>query len=182
MRIALTAFLVLALSACAGRDTRDAALMPGALPADGPVSVRWTDPAQFDELRYSRGLNARSDGQWIEKLARHLQDRAAPRLEAGQTLDVTLTNIDRAGDYEPWRGPWYQHIRFMRDIYPPRMTLDFTLRDASGRVMAQGERKLSDIGFTLRGSAIDSDPLRYEKRMIDDWLRREFRDAGIAAR
>ena len=182
MRIALTFVLALMLAACAGRDTRSATLMPGALPAEGPVSVRWSDPAQFDEIRYRRGSRSLDDGAWIEKLARHLRKSAASRLAPGQTLDVTITNIDRAGDHEPWRGPWYQDIRVIRDIYPPRMTLDFSLRDANGQVISQGERKLSDVGFTLGGSPIDSDPLRFEKRMIDAWLRRELGEPALATR
>src|SRR3546814_9462255 len=64
----------------------------------------------------------------------------------------------------------------MRDIYPPRITLDFKLVGADGNVLAQGTRELSDIAYLQRGSPLaDSDQLRYEKRLIDDWLRKEFR-------
>ena len=28
----------------------------------------------------------------------------------------------------------------------------------------------------------DSDPLRFDKRLLDDWLRKEFRGDGVAER
>ena len=69
-------------------------------------------------------------------------------------------------------------------MYPPRISLAFKRLDAQGEVIEQGERKLSDSGF-LTGSTRfgDSDPLRYEKRMLDDWLKREFKqDAALSVR
>ena len=35
--------------------------------------------------------------------------------------------------------------------------------------------KLVDGSFLIRGSGTDTDSLRYEKTMLDDWLRKEFR-------
>ena len=95
-------------------------------------------------------------------------------------LELTIVDVDRAGDYEPWRGVHYQDTRIVRDIYPPRMTVQYKRYDGSGALVAEGERKLSDLGFLLGPNPINSsDPLRYEKRMIDSWLRRED---GLAAR
>jgi hypothetical protein len=66
-------------------------------------------------------------------------------------------------------------VRFLRDIYPPRITLQFTLTDANGQVIDQGERRLSDTGYLFNSSLpSNTDPLRYEKRLLDDWLRREL--------
>src|SRR3546814_9953927 len=73
----------------------------------------------------------------------------------------------------------------MRDVYPPRITLDFKLVGADGNVLAQGTRELSDIAYLQRGSPLaDSDQLRYEKRLIADWMRKELRapEACSAAR
>src|SRR3546814_6438044 len=71
----------------------------------------------------------------------------------------------------------------MRDVYPPRITLDFKLVGADGNVLAQGTRELSDIAYLQRGSLLaDSDQLRYEKRLIDDWLRKEFREPASLSR
>ncbi len=148
---------------------------PRELKAEGPVQVRWTDPARFTELKNSANRWETQRGNWVYQLADHLRTSASKRLAPGQTLDVTITDIKRAGDYEPQHGPRGQDIRIMKDIYPPRMTLTYVLRDAQGNVVRENaEERLIDMGYLSSGRGLlsDSDPLRYEKQMIDDWLKK----------
>ena len=147
---------------------------PRALPADGPVSVEWTDPAEFSELRFSQNCWEAQQGDWVTQLARYLQERAAARLPEGQRMDVTITDIKRAGSFEPWHGANANNIRVMRDVYPPRMTLQVRITDADGRVVSEGEQRLVDTAFLMNSRPMDTDPLRFEKDMIDTWLRREL--------
>lgn len=148
---------------------------PRALQDTRPVQVAWTDPAQFTELRYSRNRWEAERGDWVRQLAEHLQQSAAEALPPGQRLEVLVTDIKRAGDFEPWGGISMNDVRIMRDIYPPRMSLQFTRYDATGAVLDQGARKLVDMGY-LTQSSFGNDPLRYEKRLIDDWVRQDLRD------
>ena len=156
---------------------------PRSLPEQGPVNVRWEDPAQFSEIRYSHNSWESRRGHWVEELAEHLRKSAARRLPAGERLDVNITDIDLAGDYEPWRGVNFQDTRFLLDIYPPRMTLTFTRTDANGTVISQGERKLNDMAYLMSSAVVGrtSDTLRYEKNMINRWLSSEFPDSGQTA-
>ncbi|WP_305805840.1 DUF3016 domain-containing protein [Stenotrophomonas sp. YIM B06876] len=150
--------------------------VPRAVLGNGPVQVQWTDPAQFSELRQSTNRFEAQRGDWVTQLAEYLQKSATRQLPKGQRLDVTITDIKRAGDFEPWRGPNLTDVRFMRDIYPPRITLRFKLTDANDQVISQGERTLSDMAYLMNsGLRNDTDPLRYEKRLLDDWLRSELR-------
>ena len=48
-------------------------------------------------------------------------------MPAGLALEIQVTNIDLAGEFEPWRGPQFDRIRIMRDIYAPRFELTFRL-------------------------------------------------------
>lgn len=173
---------VLALGACAtsGTDMLSADA-PRALPAQGPVSVGWSDPNAFTEMRTSGNRFAASQGSWLTDLASYMRKEAEESLPAGHTLELTIVDIKRAGQYEPWHGVNMQDARIIRDIYPPRMTLRYRELDASGTLVAEGEKKLSDPGFLMNASPLnDSDPLRYEKRMVDSWLRSDWR--GTAAR
>jgi len=156
---------------------------PRSLSEQGPVNVRWGDPAKFAEIRYSHNSFESRRGNWVEELAEYLRERAAPRLLPGERLDVEIVDVDLAGDYEPWRGVRYQDTRFLLDIYPPRMTLNLTRTDANGTVVAQGERKLSDMGYLLSAGVVgrSTDNLRYEKNMINQWLTREFPKAETAS-
>ncbi|WP_312252701.1 DUF3016 domain-containing protein [Stenotrophomonas sp.] len=183
-----TATLLLACALAAGSATAaprtvTAPDAPRALQADGPVSVKWTDPAQFTELRQTTNRFEAERGDWVQQIARYIQTTAAKPLQPGQTLDVTVTDIKRAGDYEPWHGPRGSDIRVMRDIYPPRISLQYTLKDASGRIVNEGEAKLSDSGYLHNiGVRSDTDPLRYEKRLIDDWVKKQLAAQVTAAR
>ena len=86
-----------------------------------------------------------------------------------------MTDIDRAGAYEPWRGPNLYNVRIVKDIYPPRIDLRFEWTGARGDMLKSGERKLRDPAFLMTaGGFFANDPLRYEKVLLDDWMRREL--------
>ena len=157
---------------------------PRSLPAEGPVAVQWTDPAQFTDLKYSGNRWEAARGNWVFQLAEHVRDAAAKRLPEGDRLEVTITDIGRAGRYEPWHGVRMQDVRIMRDVYPPSMKLEFHQYDANGQLVAEGTRELRDLGYLMSAGALPgtSDTLRFEKRMVDDWARTEFRDRNLAGR
>lgn len=145
---------------------------PRAVEVDGVVTVQWGDPGKFSEIAHSSNRWEAARGNWVNDLADHLATRAAQRLEPEQRLQVTLDDIDRAGDYEPWRGPRMADIRMLRDIYPPRITLSWQLIDAHGQAQDSGRQVLQDPGFLHGGLSLRNrnDALRYEKLLIDRWL------------
>ncbi len=147
---------------------------PRSLPETGAVAVDWTDPAEFSDIKHSGNRWEASRGNWVEQLARHLQQSAHRQLPEGQRLKVTITDIERAGHYEPRFGAG-QDIRVLRDIYPPSISLNFQRYDSNGNLVAEGERRLRDMNYLNRSpSRLRNDNLYYEKRLIDDWARREF--------
>lgn len=166
---------VLALAACAGHPLRVTdASQPRALPESGPVSVHWGDPAQFTELRHSFNRNEAARGDWVVRLARHIRASAERQLPPGERLDVEILDLERAGEFEYAFGP-AADVRVMRNRYPPSMRLHVRRTGADGTVIEDGERRIRDIAYlSVSQPMSDSDPLRYEKRMIDRWVRREL--------
>lgn len=156
----------LLLGACASPPT----------PAPGvKVDVSFRAPEKFTDVKTAFGTDAARDATLAE-LREHVERIAAPKLPANSTLQVTFTDIDRAGELEPWRGPSADDTRFVRPIYPPRIDLEFRLTDAAGAVLKEGRRELSDINFQMHASTFSSsDELRYEKALLTDWVREEFR-------
>lgn len=146
---------------------------PRALQSEGPVQVEWQDPSGFSEIRYSRNRFEARRGDWVRQLAEHLQEQLAQVIPPGERLDVLITDIERAGEYEPL-GASMHDVRVVRDVYPPRMELSFVRHGRDGAVLDQGTRSLRDLGFLSSSPRSTDDPLRFEKRMIDDWVRREF--------
>ena len=139
------------------------------------VHVEYVSPDQFTDLvdRYGRGGKLR-DAR-LGELREHLARRANELLPRGQALEVSITDIDMAGEVEPLRTR-AQDLRIVKDVYPPRINLRFRLLDADGKPIRQGERALSDLNFMMRGIHYQNDPLRYEKALLDEWLERELRD------
>ena len=164
MRPILPLILIAVLAAAPGAQARPPlvtdASVPRELPGDGPVQVRWTDPAEFTELRQSRNRWEAARGNWVVTLAEHLQKSAAARLPEGQH----------------WLMPDMQHVRMMRDIYPPRMNLDVRITGQDGQLVSEGQYRLSDMNYlhSTPPTINSSDPLRHEKHMIDTWVRREL--------
>lgn len=152
---------------------------PRSLDQDGPVAVSWTDPSLFTEIRHSRNRFEARHGDWVRDIARHVAKRSASALAPGETLEVEITDIKRAGEFEPAAGR-SDHVRIVRDIYPPRIDLSYTRFDASGQIVDSGARELTDLGFLQRagGTVAMGDALRHEKRLVDDWIRRDLSGRG----
>ena len=148
--------------------------MSTAAAAAGTVTVRYDHPENFTETKEVRAFApSRADSDYLGTLKAYIEKKAATELQPGQTLDIVVTDIDRAGSYVPSMGS-LQPVRVVKEVYPPRITLHFRLLDDQGQVLREGERKLTDLGFMYDspGGFSDTDPLRYEKRTIDRWLAR----------
>jgi hypothetical protein len=145
------------------------------VPAPQRVQVTWAPEPQLSEVKDNpmhRGWLRPKD--WEKILADHIAYRADRILPSGEQLQVTIDDIKLAGAFEPWRSPDAQDIRFLKDIYPPRMDLHYKLIDADGRVIREGSGRLRDLAYLQHTTPTSTDQLRYDKRMIDDWMRREF--------
>lgn len=136
------------------------------------VTVQYKDPQNFSEARRSFGVHLTRADAYLKPLQTYIAERASRILAPGQRLDIVVTDVDLAGEYEPWRGPNFNDVRIVKDIYPPRIDLDFTLYGADGKVLRKGSRKLRDMAFLSRNAVASQDSLRYEKSLIDLWLRK----------
>jgi len=156
---------------------------PRTLPEESAVAVSWSDPAQFTELRFSGNRWEAQRGNWVVEIAQAVRKSLEKQLAEGERVEVEITDIDRAGRYEPMLGPRMDSVRILRNIDAPRLDLTFRRYSAEGQLVDEGERKLRDMMYLNNVNTLSStDPLRYEKRMIDDWARREFRSAQTASR
>lgn len=140
------------------------------------VQVNWAPNDQLSEVKQNPSHRGYMEpAQWQKALGDYLRRRAERLLPPGQRLVVTIEDIKLAGDYEPWRGVDMQDVRILKDLYPPRINLHFRLTDASGATVREGSAKLRDLAYLQRALPNDNDPLRYDKRLIADWLGAEFR-------
>jgi len=101
------------------------------------------------------------------------QSRLARYVGDDRVLELNFTDIDLAGDIQPWRNSSFADIRYVESVYPPRMKFSYVLRDSDGNEIASGEEKLSDLGFDFRiRPNLHSDPFDYDLEMLSDWARK----------
>lgn len=137
--------------------------------ARADVQVNFVHPEKFSDIRDNNGFR---DERVLGELRAHMVKESA-KLLPGRDVRFDVTDVNLAGEIEPWRhGQW---IRVMRSMTPPAITLSYEVRDG-GKIVQHGEAALRDIAYQDLAIApfSSSDPLRYEKSMLDSWMQREF--------
>jgi len=144
--------------------------------------VTFAHPEKFTDLKSSMSDFDKDRASLLEEIRDYLVDQAPSYLGGGQAFAITFTDIDMAGDFEPTRGASLQDVRIVREIWPPRITLEFSLKNADGAVAASGTRNLTDLNFmsTIPVTVFRDDRLRHEKMLLHNWLAREFTESRRA--
>ncbi len=145
-------------------------------PAAGPdrTEVIFSHPEKFADVRNSYTENDKDRDAILGQLKDYIVQRSKFYIPEGQKLTITVTDVDMAGDFEPWRGPQMTDVRIVKDIYPPKVDLEFKLTGADGRIVKEGKRQLRDLAFMMKSNTAPNDNLRFEKALLDDWLRADF--------
>jgi hypothetical protein len=126
--------------------------------ASAAVNVTWVHPENFHDLPFPG---------WERK---EMLDQLGANLPPGEDLRVEITDFDPAGRLIP-------SIRLGRDLRVmtgradwPRMELNYAI-EQNGQVIKSGQSQLQDMNYQQTFSHyFDSESLRYEKQMIDDWF------------
>lgn len=153
-------------------------LRADANPASAPrITTEYVNPEKFTDFRDGIFDTEKGRQSLMDELSKHLADLGSRVIPAGQRLEIRFTNIDLAGDFEPWHGPQFDDIRILKDIYMPRMELEYRLVEATtGAVIREGTVKLTDMAYLMNLARLPSqDALHHDKQMFGDWVRREFR-------
>lgn len=148
-------------------------LLNAADASQAAVTVNFHEPEKFTDARSRFG--GETDKEYLEILANCVTKEAARHLAPGQRLEVTFTDIDLAGEFIP-TDPHKMDIRVVKDIYMPRQTLNFRLVGEDGKVVKEGERRLTDMNFMNNARLIGrNEPLFYDKSLLEDWLKKELK-------
>jgi len=161
---------------CSTPATSSSPSAPYTSPANASVTnvtVTFHDPERFTDARSSFGST--TDHGYLDILTAELKKTASLYVKADQKLEVTFTDIDLAGDFRPDRVSM-DDVRLIKEIYRPRMTLTFKLTGADGKVVKEGDRTLVDSYFMDNVNLMGrNDPLFYDKEMLINWVRDEFK-------
>lgn len=142
-----------------------AGLLLASAVASAAVTVNFVKPENYPDMPFSpvdRDRVLKDIGDYFTRLGKDLP--------AGTDLRIDVLDLDLAGRIEPARRGT-NDIRVMRGGADwPRMTLHFAV-ESGGKVVNSGEVQLQDMNYQFNSNRLSaSDPLRYEKKMIDDWF------------
>lgn len=136
------------------------------------ITIVYENSLEFTDFKDRYSSTERMVAGLEEEFSRYLKRAADKVLPEGQSLTITFTDIDMAGDFEPWRGPNAHDIRIIKSIYPPRIKFNYTVTDASGAVLKEGEERLSDLSFQSTLGINRNDVFFYEQELMRSWLRK----------
>jgi hypothetical protein len=131
------------------------------------VSVTYVKPDDYTDVPRSvieRDRVLKDFSEYFAKLDK--------KLPAGQSLKIEVLDIDLAGRLYP-RYSGGDDIRVLKGGADwPRMHLRYTLSQ-DGQTLRSGDEQLSNMNYQMSMTRYaDSEPLRYEKQMLDDWFKK----------
>ncbi len=140
----------------------------------GEVKVEWQEPEKFTDIRPANDSRKAYRERVLTKFEGFFQDMAA-KLPDGYQWQVTVTDIDLAGDIDYFATGSGQALRIIKDIYSPAIKFSYVLRDKHGEEVASGEEKLRDMSFMHSLHSVNnSDEFRYEQKMLQNWFKKEL--------
>lgn len=166
---------LLLLSAALGLVTACAVRAADSAAASSRVDVVFDHPEKFTDVKDSYAPSDHGRDAILGEIRGFLVRRAEPMLPGGYKLTLTFTDIDLAGEFEPWRGQRWDDVRIVKQVYPPAFKFTYSVSDPAGRVVKEGSEDIRDINFQMRVVIDTSDPLRYEKDILGDWVRSNLR-------
>lgn len=138
------------------------------------VETTWQQPEKFTDIRPANDSRKRYQEQVIKQMDQVFVSMAE-KLPEGYKWQVTVTDLDLAGDVDYFAGGAGQALRIVKDIHSPAIKFNYVLRDKHGEEVASGEEKLRDMGFMHGSKSIhETDTLYYEKQMLTDWFNKKL--------
>lgn len=132
----------------------------------------------FRDLAFDGREGKREKQYFVKQIAKHLEKLADRELPPDSTLIIVFTQVDMAGEYEPWRSPPNDDIRIMKASYPPRLEFSYVLTGDDGAIIKKGEETLTDMAYlnNSRRMVGTSDNLFYEKELLTRWVKDHLSD------
>lgn len=164
----------LALTSCA--QTEKTTVPQNFLTYDGNVAIVWQDPAKYSDIEATVGLQSKFEKYLFSELTDELGQMANQSLAKDQQLDLLVTNVDLAGDVQPTFGGAADDVRIVTDLYPPKISFDYVLRQ-NGKVIKSGTEKLDNMSFLFGIQPITSQPFPYERDLLTKWFKQTIKPA-----
>ncbi|MFY8207383.1 MAG: DUF3016 domain-containing protein [Arenimonas sp.] len=137
----------------------------------GEAKMSLQNPDKFTDIEPGNGTD-KSFRKGLQRAFTAELAKSAKALPAGQTLEVTFTDIDLAGEVDPVELPGGYQLRLLKDVYFPRLQFDYRVLDAAGAVVSEQKGvELKDMSYLFGPrSSTTSTSFYYETRMLREWF------------
>lgn len=142
------------------------------------LTIEFVEPKSFTDVLPSNESRSKFRKRVMAEFEEYFTE-FADDLPQGQSLEVSVTDIDLAGDTRSPRipiGSAFFDVRVMEDIFIPRIDFSYVLKDASGMVLQSDEVKLKDMAYLQRAGVLRGNrhAFSYERNMIERWFKDTF--------
>ncbi len=164
MKKLLTLTLAMLLASCVGTIEKPEKVSA----TDGLATVTLIKPRDFSDINTGNfGKQSTFEQSVANKLAEALAEHFK---EIDVTIDITFTDIDLAGETRFNT----QEIRVLKDLYIPRMSFEFVIKDLADNVMLADTVDLKGMGYlTNRLFGREADELiAYDTRMLIEYFKK----------
>lgn len=142
----------------------------------GEAKMAWGDLSKFTDIQEGQELKSSFEERLVKEIGDVFNRFSGKYLPDGYILEVTVTDMDLAGDIRPMmvRGG---NMRLVTHIYWPKMSFDYVLKNAQNETVKAEKVSLADMNFMGRASIPSGRTIfEYEEKMIDDWFRKQQND------
>jgi hypothetical protein len=167
MKKLLTLALTIILASCSSKIVEPEIVTS----TDGLATVTLIKPRDFSDLDTGNiGKQSNFEQNVANKLAEALAEHFK---EADVTIDITFTDIDLAGDTR-FNS---KEIRVLKDLYIPRMSFEFVIKDLANNVKLADSVDIKDMGYLSRSlfGRKSNDLIAYDKRMLIEYFDEVFK-------
>ena len=155
-----------------------ALLLPMASASASSIVAEFEGVEKYTDFSVSGLSEVKTLSIFQSELEDELERFARKYIPEGQTLTIVFTDIDMAGDIQPWRNRHNADIRYVEAVYIPRLSFRYQLADGDGNMIAEGEESIADLAFQHSVIA----PMKtqymnfyYETNLLGDWIRKTMR-------
>ena len=133
------------------------------------VRVEFVKPENYTDVSFRSMTPQAARERLIGELARTIQDSAAKPL-SGYDLYVRILDVHMAGR-PAFEAPGINSdLRIRNRTTPPKISLQYVVKDRSGKVVAKGSEFLIDPNYQWNVSYEGTDELYSEKALLRSWI------------
>ncbi len=143
------------------------------LQAQDAHRIEFQNPENFADVKRSMFPSDWERQHILEDLEAYMRRAIERKFGDAYHVAITVTEVDMAGDFEPWRSPSASEVRVVRDAYPARLSFSYRITDRDGKVVQEGAEKLRNMSMSFWPVSLtmQGETAPYVKELFNRWVR-----------